>query len=416
MSAVIRAEIITIGDEILFGHIVDTNTKWIGNELTSIGIRPVRKISVGDQKEDILDALQGAMDRADVIIVTGGLGPTKDDITKQVLCDFFETSLVMNQEALALVRSFFNKRGRELTDINAGQAELPASCIYLANHWGTAPGMWFEKNGKVLVSLPGVPFEMKNLMEHTVLPRLKGHFTTPVIVHKSLRTIGIGESFLAEKIADWESGLPDHIRLAYLPSFSGVRLRLTGTSLDEDVLNEELEAETEKVLALISPFVYGYGDEEIEQTIGQLLNDKNATLGVAESCTGGFLSHKITSVPGSSEYFMGSVVSYANAVKAKTLNVSTDTLNTYGAVSEQTAREMATSIRQVMGTTYGLATTGVAGPGGGSEEKPVGTVWIACSSARGTVTSLLKLSNFREVNIEQATMHALNLLRKEILK
>lgn len=416
MSASIRAEIMTIGDEILFGQITDTNTQWIGSELTSIGIRPVRKLSVGDNQQDILDALEEFFKRADVLIITGGLGPTKDDITKHTLCQFFDTELAINEDALALITGFFEKRGRPMTELNRQQAAVPLACTYLRNDWGTAPGMWFEKEGKVVISLPGVPHEMKNLMTYRVIPRLKEFFQAPVIQHKIIRTIGIGESFLADIIEDWENNLPSHIKLAYLPHFGQVRLRLTATGEASEQLTIELEEEVAKVLPLISNYVYGYDDDELEYVIGKILQAQNATLSTAESCTGGFVSQKITSIPGSSGYFLGSVVAYANSVKVNTLGVSTETLEAYGAVSEQTATAMAEGARKLMNSTFAIATTGVAGPGGGTSEKPVGTVWIACATPEKTYTRLLKLTNHRTINVELTSTYVLDLLRKSILQ
>ncbi|KAA0993595.1 competence/damage-inducible protein A [Dyadobacter aurulentus] len=411
-----RAEIITIGDEILFGQIIDTNTQWIGTQLTDIGIRPARKTSVGDNKQDILSAFSEASQRASVVIVTGGLGPTRDDITKHTFCEYFGTELEINQEALALITAFFAKRGRTMTELNIQQAALPKNCTYIPNLWGTAPGMWFEQDNVVYVSLPGVPYEMKNLMDHEILPRLKARFSTTIIQHKSVRTIGIGESFLAEKIADWETALPEHIKLAYLPHFGQVRLRLTGTGTDQDLLNAELQAQVATLLPLIEEHVFGYDIDELETVIGKLLVENQATLGTAESCTGGYVASRITAVPGSSGYFEGSVVSYSNAVKMNVLGVKQETLQAYGAVSEQTAREMAEGARRVLNTTFAIATTGIAGPDGGTAEKPVGTVWIACATPDETFTQLLTLRNDRKINIELTSSYALNLLRKTILK
>lgn len=411
-----RAEIITIGDEILFGQIIDTNTQWIGTQLTDIGIRPARKTSVGDNRQDILSAFSEASHRASVIIVTGGLGPTRDDITKHTFCEYFGTELEINQDALALITAFFAKRGRTMTELNIQQAALPKNCTYIPNLWGTAPGMWFEKDNVVYVSLPGVPYEMKNLMEHEILPRLKARFSTTIIQHKSVRTIGIGESFLAEKIADWETALPEHIKLAYLPHFGQVRLRLTGTGTDQDLLNAELQAQVATLLPLIEEHVFGYDLDELETVIGNLLIENQATVGTAESCTGGYVASRITAVPGSSRYFEGSVVSYSNAVKMNVLGVKQETLQAYGAVSEQTAREMAEGARRVLNTTFAIATTGIAGPDGGTAEKPVGTVWIACATPDETFTQLLTLRNDRKINIELTSSYALNLLRKTILK
>jgi len=416
MNPIIRAEIITIGDEILFGQITDTNTQWIGAELTGIGIRPVRKTSVGDIQEDILSALSEASGRAEVVIVTGGLGPTKDDITKHTFCKYFNTELKINEEALALVTDFFAKRGREMTELNIQQAALPANCTYIANQWGTAPGMWFEQDNVIYVSLPGVPYEMKSLMEFEILPRLKQRFVFSIIQHKIIRTIGIGESFLAEKIEHWENALPTHIKLAYLPHFGQVKLRLTATGNDQEIIDAELKSQVDTLLPLIEENVFGYDADELESVIGDLLIANDATVGTAESCTGGFVANQITSIPGSSQYFEGSVVSYSNAVKINILGVSRETLEEYGAVSEQTAREMAEGARRALKTTFAISTTGIAGPDGGTKEKPVGTVWIACATPTETVTQLLTLRSSRKVNIELTSSYVLNLLRKTILK
>lgn len=416
MNPTIRAEIITIGDEILFGQIVDTNTQWIGSELTDIGIRTVRKTSVGDIKTDILSAFSEASTRADVVIVTGGLGPTKDDITKTTFCEYFGSELKINQEALAFITDFFAKRGRAMTDLNTQQAALPDNATYIPNLWGTAPAMLFEKDEVIYVSLPGVPYEMKNLMEFEILPRLKAKFKLNVILHRSVKTIGIGESFLAEKIAEWEDALPDHIKLAYLPSFGQVKLRLTGTGQSKDLLSAELQSQIDLLITYIREYVYGFDNDELESVIGALLLKNNATVGAAESCTGGLLSHRLTSFPGSSAYFEGTVVSYSNSVKNSVLGVSEETLAKFGAVSEETAREMSEGARRVLNTTYAVSITGIAGPDGGTPDKPVGTVWIACATPTETVTQLLKLANKRNINIETASTFALNLLRKTILK
>ncbi|NIJ54243.1 competence/damage-inducible protein A [Dyadobacter arcticus] len=409
------AEVLTIGDEILFGQITDTNTQWIGTQLTDIGIRPVRKTSVGDNKQDILNAFKEASQRANVVIVTGGLGPTRDDITKHTFCKYFGTELEINQEALALITEFFAKRGRVMTELNIQQAALPKNCTYIPNLWGTAPGMWFEKDDVIYVSLPGVPYEMKSLMEFEILPRLKNRFSTQIIQHKSIRTIGIGESFLAEKIAPWEDALPAHIKLAYLPHFGQVRLRLTGTGTDQALLDEQLQEQVSLVLPIIGEHVFGFDADELETVIGTLLVNSQATVGTAESCTGGFVANQITGVPGSSKYYEGSVVSYSNEVKMNVLGVSRDTLEAFGAVSEQTAREMAEGVRRLLNTTFAISTTGIAGPDGGTAEKPVGTVWIACATPDETFTQLLTLRNNRKINIELTSSYALNLLRKTIL-
>ena len=420
MINTVRAEVITIGDEILFGQITDTNTQWIGTELTNIGIRTVRKSSVGDQVDAILQVLHEAHQRADVIIITGGLGPTKDDITKKTLCTYFGVGIVRNEEALALVTSFFEKRGRAMTDLNRAQADLPANAVYMQNDWGTAPGMWFEHDqgdarGRVYVSLPGVPFEMKHLMTNRILPKLAGHFQTPIIKHKMIKTIGVGESFLAERIEAWEDALPSHIKLAYLPSFGMVKLRLTATGNDLAQLNRELDEQVAKVMPLIEKNVFGFDSDELETVVGQLLKEKNLTLGVAESCTGGYVSAQITKVPGSSAYFWGGIISYSNAIKAGQLGVGPETLEQFGAVSEETIRQMAEGVRKALGTSIGIATSGVAGPDGGTPDKPVGTVWIACATDQRTVTRLLKLGQYRDQNIQLTSTYLLNMLREELL-
>jgi nicotinamide-nucleotide amidase len=415
MINTIRAEVITIGDEILFGQITDTNTQWIGTELTNIGIRITRKSSVGDQADAILQMMNEAHQRADVIIITGGLGPTKDDITKKTLCTYFGVGMVRNETALALVTGFFEKRGREMTDLNRGQADLPANAEYVQNDWGTAPGMWFNHQGRVYVSLPGVPFEMKHLMTNRILPKLRETFALPIIRHKMIRTIGIGESFLAERIEAWEDALPSHIKLAYLPHFGQVRLRLTATGTDDALIDRELADEVAKVMPLIEKNVYGFDNDELETVVGQLLSGNHQTLGIAESCTGGYVSAQITKVPGSSAYFQGSIVSYSNNVKVKQLGVSADTLAQYGAVSEETIRQMAEGVRQALGTTFGIATSGIAGPDGGTADKPVGTVWIACASEQRTVTRLLKLGQYRDQNIQLTSTYVLNMLREELI-
>ncbi|MFT4031200.1 MAG: competence/damage-inducible protein A [Siphonobacter sp.] len=412
----ITAEVITIGDEILFGQITDTNTQWISAELSAIGVRTIRKSSVGDQENAILSILAEAEQRADLIIITGGLGPTKDDITKHTLCTFFDTTLEINPDALKMVTDFFQKRGRELTDLNRQQAALPVGSVYLPNTYGTAPGMWLEHNGTYFVSLPGVPHEMKGLMTDEVLPRVKATFALPVIYHKMIHTIGIGESYLAERIEHWEDALPPHIRLAYLPSMGMVKLRLTATGTSELLLKEEVDEQIYRVLPLIDQYVFGYDGDTFEDVIAMLLSASGKTLATAESCTGGYLAHLLTKVSGSSGYYAGGVVSYSNDVKVQALGVKPETLDTYGAVSEETIREMAEGIRNRFGTGIGLATSGIAGPLGGTPEKPVGTVWIAIATQETTITRKLQLGGDRQQNIHLSAMNVLNLLRKLLLK
>ncbi len=410
------AEIITIGDEILFGQITDTNTAWMGKALTDIGVRVVRKSSVGDWEVDILAALAEAENRADVVLITGGLGPTKDDITKKTLCRYFDTALEINPEAEAAVTDFFEKRGRTLTELNRLQAALPVGSTYLPNRRGTAPGMWFERAGTVFVSLPGVPHEMKGLMTDEVLPRLKKRFETPTIFHKIIQTVGIGESYLAEKIAAWEDALPPHLRLAYLPSLGSVKLRLTGTGADEAALRREVGEQVQAVLPLIHSFVFGFDQDELVEVVGKLLTQFNQSVATAESCTGGYLAHQLTRYSGSSKHFMGGIVSYSNEAKMQFLGVKAATLLEHGAVSEATIREMAEGVRLRFGTTFGLATSGIAGPDGGTEQKPVGTIWIAVSTAEDIFTRKLQLGGDREQNIHLTAIYLLNLLRKVVLE
>jgi nicotinamide-nucleotide amidase len=410
----ILAEVVTIGDEILYGQITDTNTQWISTELDKIGIKIVRKSSVGDQEDKILQILTEAESRADIVLLTGGLGPTKDDITKKMLCKYFDDALVINEDALGFITDFFVKRGRPMTELNRQQAAIPSKCTYLANKTGTAPGMWFVHNGKVFVSMPGVPHEMKYLMSNEVIPRLKAFFETPIIYHKMIRTIGLGESFLAEKIESWEDNLPEHIKLAYLPSFGQVRLRLTAFGIDEDQLTKDVDAEIEKVMPLIGSSVFGFDNDDLEIVIGKELKRKGLTISVAESCTGGNISHMLTKVPGCSSYFMGSIVSYDNSLKTNLLGVNPGTIAQHGAVSEETVTEMAEGARKLMKTDFAIATSGVAGPDGGTPEKPVGTLWIACAMKSRTIARKVQMANQRDTNIQYGSVVALNLLRKMI--
>jgi nicotinamide-nucleotide amidase len=410
----ILAEVITIGDEILYGQITDTNTQWISAELDKIGIRTVRKSSVGDNKERILEILQEAESRADVILITGGLGPTKDDITKNVLAQYFGSRLVLHEQALTEVTAYFKSKGKELTEINRSQAVLPDNCTFISNKRGTAPGMWFESNGKVFISMPGVPHEMKGMMTSTILGKLQASFQTPVIYHKMIKTVGIGESFLATKIEDWEDSLPSHIKLAYLPTMGHVRLRLTATGTDTATLQAEVQAETDKLLKLVSEYIYGYDDDTLESVTGNMLLDGKYTIAVAESCSVGYVSYSIGSVPGCSAYFMGGMVAYSNEAKINLLGVNKETIEQYGAVSEDTVKEMARQVRKMFNTSIGMASSGIAGPGGGTDDKPVGTVWIAYADDKQTVARRLQLGNDRDLNIKLTAVHVLNLLRQSL--
>lgn len=412
----ITVELLTIGDELLYGQILDTNSQWMSIAMGEAGFKVVRKTTVGDVEDEILTAFAEAEERIDILLITGGLGPTNDDLTKPCLCKHFGCGLKMHEEALAEVAAFFKSRGRELTEVNRQQAALPECCEKITNRVGTAPGMWFNRNGKIFVSMPGVPHEMKIMMSEIIIPKLKQHFTTPAIVHQVIRTAGIGESFLAEKISVWENSLPKHIKLAYLPSLGEVRLRLTGIGPDETFLKSEIADLTARLQPLINDYIYGYGEDPIEVATGRILKEKGLSVATAESCTGGYLSHMITSVPGSSAYFKGGVVAYANDIKVGQLGVNTTTLELFGAVSEETIKQMAEGVRQKFRTNIGLATSGVAGPDGGTPEKPVGTVWIAYSDENGTIAKKLQLSKERSLNIRLASVATLNLMRLSIPK
>lgn len=408
---IIVAELLTIGDELLYGQITDTNSKWMGVALSDQGIKVIRKTTVGDQEDEILTAFAEAERRADIILITGGLGPTNDDLTKPCLAKYFNCGLALHEEALKEVTAFFQSRGRELTEMNRQQAMLPVCCEKITNAMGTAPGMWFERNGKVFVSMPGVPHEMKAMMTNIIIPKLKETFATPFIYHKIIRTVGIGESFLAEKIVSWEKALPSHIKLAYLPSLGEVKLRLTSIGADQDILETQTEQLITQLKSLAGEYIYGYGEDPLEVALGKTLREKKLTLSVAESCTGGYLSHLITSVPGSSQYFLGSLIPYAYEIKMRELGVKQETLDQHGAVSEPTITEMANLVRQKFNTNIGLATSGIAGPGGATAEKPVGTVWIAYSDENKTVTRKLQLTQDRLINIRLTSLAVLNLMR-----
>lgn len=407
----VTAEILTIGDEILYGQIVDTNSQWMGTELSKAGIRVVRITTIGDNSKDILQAFAEAETRADIILITGGLGPTSDDLTKPCLAQYFNCEMKIHEEALAEVTAFFSSRGRVLTEINRMQALLPICCEKITNRLGTAPGMWFGRDGKVFVSMPGVPHEMKAMMTEIIIPKLTKSFKTPAIRHTVIRTVGIGESFLADKISAWEKSLPPHIKLAYLPGYGEVRLRLTATGTDADSLVEESALLVEEIRPLAGDYIYGLGDETLEVVIGKTLREKKLSLALAESCTGGHLAHTMTSVPGSSDYFRGSIVAYANEVKVDTLGVRKETIETYGAVSEQTVLEMAAQVRQKLNSDIGVATSGIAGPGGATPDKPVGLVWIAYADGQQHIARQLKLSQDRIINIKLTSVNVLNLIR-----
>lgn len=410
-----NAEIITIGDEILIGQIIDTNSSWLGSELSKIGIQVVHRTSVSDNRTAIINALEDSKKRADIILITGGLGPTKDDVTKHTLVDYFNTTLVLNQEVLDWVSSIFRKRNLPMTDTNNMQAMVPENCEVLFNRNGTAPGMWFDHDGKVFISMPGVPFEMKGIFTEEVIPKLLKKFELPVILHRTILTCNIGESFLAQKIESLENVLPPHIKLAYLPSVGLVRLRFSGTHSREDFLRGEMDDIIAHLYELVGSYIYGEEDDSLEKNVGLLLKGAEQTVATAESCTGGYIAHLITSVPGSSAYYKGSIVSYANEVKINELGVTPETLKSVGAVSEACVTQMAEGIRKKFNTSYAIATSGIAGPDGGTAEKPVGTVWIAVSSAKHTIAKQFSMGDHRERTIQRTAIQALDMLRKEIM-
>jgi nicotinamide-nucleotide amidase len=410
----IKAQIITIGDEILIGQITDTNSAFISQKMNEAGIHVTKKVAIGDNESEIIRAIDEAFNESDIISVTGGLGPTKDDITKTTLCKYFNASLRFDEETYKNVEALFKSRGKEVTDLNRKQAEVPGNCKVIPNRIGTAPGMWFEKNGVVLVSMPGVPQEMKAMMEESIIPLLKEKFKAPFIYHKNILTQGIGESMLAELIEDWENNLPPDIKLAYLPSVGQVKLRLSSSGTNKDGVIKKVNEQVESLIKIAGKFIYGYDDDTLEKIIGNLLRKKNGTVCTAESCTGGFIAHKITSVPGSSDYYKGSVVAYANEIKENMLNISSQLIQKHGAVSEEVVKQMAENARKIFSTDFSIACSGIAGPDGGTKEKPVGTVWVAVASASEIKTKLLRLGAGRMKVIEEATLNALNMLRKEI--
>lgn len=409
-----RAEIITIGDELLIGQVIDTNSAWMAEQLNLIGIKVAQITSISDNREHILTTLKEASTRADIILTTGGLGPTRDDITKYTLCEFFNTRLVFNQESFENIERIFRQRGYNMTLLNRAQAEIPENCTPLLNVNGTAPGMWFEYEAKIFVSMPGVPFEMKSLMEEHILPRLQA-MSSSTIVHRTILTQGVGESFLAAKIEAWETGLPPFIKLAYLPQPGIVRLRLTGSGPDKAKLESEINASIDALYELISEHIFGEGDDTLELIVGKLLKLHGYTLATAESCTGGYISHLITSIPGSSVYFKGSVVAYSNEVKENLLGVSPKTIEKYGAVSEETVFEMAAGIIRHLKVNCAISISGIAGPDGGTPEKPVGTIWICVLTPKGAETRKFTFGEHRGRNIRRAALAALDMLRKQLV-
>ncbi len=418
MPSTINASIITIGDELLIGQTIDTNSAFIAQELNKVGVWVRRRVAVGDVWDDIWQALDEEGKQSQIVIITGGLGPTADDITKPLLCKYFGGKMIVDENVLNHVKYLFEKvyrRPGPILERNLKQAEVPDVCTVLHNARGSAPGMWFEKNNNVFISLPGVPHEMKGLMTNEVIPRLLKKFTMPAIVHRTAFTAGQGESMIAERLIDFEASLPAHIKLAYLPNYGMVKLRLTASGVNKREVEKEVDPFFEELQVLVKEWLVTNEDEGLEVVIGKILKAKGKTMGTAESCTGGYIAHLVTSIPGSSAYFKGSVISYSNEVKENLLAVSRDTLASNGAVSQETVTEMVKGAIEKLNVDYALATSGIMGPDGGSEEKPVGTVWIAVGNKDKIDTVKINLRFDRQRNIGLAAANALNFLRKFIL-
>lgn len=410
------ASIITIGDELLIGQTIDTNSAYIAQELNKIGIWVKRRVAIGDGRQEILDALAAEGREAQVVIITGGLGPTADDITKPTLCDYFGGTMIVDAGALQNVVQIFERLGRPMIDRNRKQAEVPDTCVVLPNLRGTAPGMWFEKEGTVYISLPGVPHEMIGLMQSSVLLKLKTTFELPVILHRSLLTAGKGESEVAEILLQFEAQLPENIKLAYLPSYGMVKLRLTAKGSTEEEVAPVLEQQFSALQQLVQQWLVVAEDIPLQEAVLNLLKEKGKTVATAESCTGGYLAHLITAIPGSSAVYQGSVISYANSVKEGLLGVPAETLATVGAVSEATVTQMARGVLQQVGTDYAIATSGIMGPDGGTAEKPVGTVWVAVANTQEVRTRKFQFRFDRKRNIELTAVNALNMLRQLVVE
>ncbi|KAB7529583.1 competence/damage-inducible protein A [Flagellimonas olearia] len=412
-----QAEIITIGDEILIGQIIDSNSTFIAKELNKIGVSVYQITSIQDEKEHILNAMEEAGNRSSVVIITGGLGPTKDDVTKHTLCDYFGDELIMDRNVLAHIEVLFKKYiSTPISELNRKQALVPSRATVLHNAYGTAPGLWMEKGQTVYVSLPGVPMEMKNLMSASVLPMIMEKFDRPFILHRTILTYGLGESALAEKIEDWEDGLPSFIKLAYLPNLGKVRLRLSARGLDKGEVVSAVNEEVGKLYALIGDIIYGEEEEaSVEAQIATLLTEKHLTLATAESFTGGRIAEEITSIPGASQYFKGSVVSYATETKIKLLKIPEALIQEHSVVSAEVAMAMAKNVRNILDTNFAIATTGNAGPTKGDSDADVGTVYIAISTPKRTFAEKFNMGNHRERVVEKSVNKAFELLLKEIL-
>ncbi len=410
-----QAEIITIGDEILIGQIVDTNSAWMSKELNAIGISVNRITSISDTKEAIVTSVEEAMSRVDLILMTGGLGPTNDDITKKTLSDYFACELVQDDQLYGKIEERLARYKIGMNAFNREQALVPQGARIIPNHFGTAPCMWFSRENKHVISMPGVPFEMKNIMQTELLTRLSSEFHCPHVLHQTVMVQGLGESVLAEMLQDWEANLPPVVKLAYLPSPGVVRLRMSLVGDDEAEFEAIIKQQLEALKAILGERIFAFDDEKIEQVIANLLLDKKKTVSIAESCTGGNMAHMLTAMAGSSAYFKGAVVAYSNEVKGNVLGVNPNDLEEFGAVSQQVVEQMATGACKVIGSDYAIATSGIAGPDGGTDEKPVGTVWISVASAEKVISEKFVFSKERGRNIRMASQAGFNMLRKLIL-
>lgn len=409
-----NAEIITIGDELLIGQVVDTNSAWIANKLNLIGIDITRITSISDKKEEIFKALDQINDNTELVLITGGLGPTNDDYTKKALAGYFGVQLVLNNDVLEHIKQFVFKRNAELNQRNIQQAEIPENCRIIPNKLGTAPGMWFEHKGKIIISMPGVPFEMKEMMYNFILEELESRIKDFFIIHKLILTQGLPESKLAEVLEEWESNLPNELSLAYLPSPGIIKLRITAKGADKKLLENLIAEQVGKLENIIPEIICGYDYDQLEEILGNLLIERSSTLSVAESCTGGRISQIITSIPGCSAWFKGGVIAYSNTIKENILNVNKRNIDIYGAVSKQVVEEMVKGILDLYQTDYAIATSGIAGPTGGTKDKPVGTTWIAIGDKNTIVSQKYVFGDQRDRNIQRASLTAINMLRKLI--
>jgi nicotinamide-nucleotide amidase len=411
-----KSEIITIGDEILIGQVIDTNSAWIAQRLNEQGVDVVEITSIQDTPEAIETALAKASKRSELILITGGLGPTNDDLTKLTLANYYDSEMTFRPEVFNDIEALFKNRDREITELNRQQAEVPEDADVIRNHEGTAPGMWFDRGAYVVVSMPGVPFEMKAMFQKIVFPKIQSRFNTPSIVHRTILTVGLPESILAAKLEEWERELPSEIKLAYLPNAGRVRLRLSARGENATRLSEAIESEVKKLHSLIGKYIFGEGTQTLEEVVGIHLREKGATVSTAESCTGGSIAASLTSIAGSSDYFLGGIVAYSNNVKINQLGVERELIENHGAVSQEVVESMALGVQKLLGSDYSIATSGIAGPDGGSEEKPVGTIWVAVAGPNGVWSKKFLFGSKRKLNTHLTVNAGLEGLRREILK